>query len=331
MRRLEVHLNLRGCRHTDPRTLRRRRAFGCRAALSSKSRTWDYRSQETLAIGSCAGELNESGLASPGFPAREYDTLGGLILRTRELSGPMAVSIWPQRPHPTHPRVAPRETQVLFRIVVAGLPPRTSHAQLAGRASVTDGDTVRVAGARVRLHGIDAPESQQTCVAGGSRWRCGAEATRALARRIGGRPIACEERDRDRYGRIVAVCRVRGEDLNRWMVRQGWALAYRHYSMDYVPDERAARAAKRGLWRGDFVPPWRWRKGERIEGAASKSGKSTSGRCRIKGNISRKGVRIYHAPGGQSYNQTRINTSKGERWFCSESEARVAGWRKARR
>ena len=86
-----------------------------------------------------------------------------------------------------------------------------------------------------------------------------------------------------------------------------------------------------GLWRGDFVPPWRWRKGERIEGAASKSGKSTGGGCRIKGNISRKGVRIYHAPGGQSYNQTRINTSKGERWFCSESEARAAGWRKARR
>ena len=240
-------------------------------------------------------------------------------------------------PHRTHPRVEPRETQILFRIVVAvlalvavaGLPP--AHAQLAGRASVTDGDTVRVAGERVRLHGIDAPESKQTCVAGGSRWRCGAEATRALARRIGGRPIACEERDRDRYGRIVAVCRVRGEDLNRWMVRQGWALAYRHYSMDYVPDERAARAAKRGLWRGDFVPPWRWRKGERIEGAASKSGKSTGGGCRIKGNISRKGVRIYHAPGGQSYNQTRINTSKGERWFCSESEARAAGWRKARR
>ena len=214
-------------------------------------------------------------------------------------------------------------------MAVAGVPP--AHAQLAGRASVTDGDSVRVAGERVRLHGIDAPESKQTCVAGGSRWRCGAEATRALARRIGGRSIACEERDRDRYGRIVAVCRVRGEDLNRWMVRQGWALAYRHYSMDYVPDERAARAAKRGLWRGDFVPPWRWRKGERIEGGASKSGKSTSGRCRIKGNISRKGVRIYHVPAGQSYDQTRINTSKGERWFCSEAEARAAGWRKARR
>ena len=93
-------------------------------------------------------------------------------------------------------------------------------------ALVTDGDTVRLAGERVRLHGIDAPESKQTCVAGGRRWRCGSEATRALARRIGGRPIACEERDRDRYGRIVAVCRVRGEDLNRWMMRQGWALAY---------------------------------------------------------------------------------------------------------
>ena len=97
--------------------------------------------------------------------------------------------------HRTHPRVELRETQVLFRIVAAvlalvaaaGSPP--VHAQFAGRALVTDGHTVRLAGERVRLHGIDAPESKQTCVAGSRRWRCGSEATRALARRIGGRPI----------------------------------------------------------------------------------------------------------------------------------------------
>ena len=229
LRRLEVHLNLRGCRYTDPRALRRRRAFGCRAALSSKSRTWASRRRRRWPSGRVLANRT-----SPGW-------------RLRVSGSRVRYSWWPHR---THPRVEPRETQVLFRIVVAvlalvavaGLPP--AHAQLAGRASVADGDTVRVAGERVRLHGIDAPESKQTCVAGGSRWRCGAEATRALARRIGGRPIACEERDRDRYGRIVAVCRVRGEDLNRWMVRQGRALAYRNYSMDYVPDERSKRSRR---------------------------------------------------------------------------------------
>ena len=208
------------------------------------------------------GDAKRVPVAVSRLPAREPGTLGAFIARTRESE--------------------PRETQVLFRIVAAvlalvaaaGSPP--VHAQLAGRALVTDGDTVRLAGERVRLHGIDAPESKQACVAGGRRWRCGSEATRALARRIGGRPIACEERDRDRYGRIVAVCRVRGEDLNRWMVRQGWALAYRKYSTDYVPDERAARAAKRGLWRGDFVPPWRWRKG-----SGSRAGPPSPGRVPV--------------------------------------------------
>ena len=73
-----------------------------------------------------------------------------------------------------------------------------------------------------------------------------------------------EERDRDRYGRVVAVCRAAGEDLNAWMVSQGWALAYRQYSRDYVGEEADARAARRGIWRGDFVEPWDWRPGERL-------------------------------------------------------------------
>ena len=129
VRRLEVHLNLRGCRYTDPRVLRCRRAFGCRAALSSKSRTWDSRSQETLAIGSCAGESNDSEFASPGFRAREYSTLAVLIARTRELS-------------PGDPRPVPNCRR---RSCPGGCRRAASaHAQLAGRASVTDGDTVRV-------------------------------------------------------------------------------------------------------------------------------------------------------------------------------------------
>ena len=80
----------------------------------------------------------------------------------------------------------------------------TSATALSGRPRVVDGDTIDVGGARVRLHGVDAPESDQSCVAQGTRWPCGRRATRALAGRLGGRTVVCEERDRDRYGRIVA-------------------------------------------------------------------------------------------------------------------------------
>ena len=94
-------------------------------------------------------------------------------------------------------------------------------AGISGVASITDGDTLRIGSERIRLHGIDAPESKQSCRAGGKTWPCGAAATRALRERIAGRPVECTERDRDRYGRIVAVCRVAGADVNAWMVEQG--------------------------------------------------------------------------------------------------------------
>ena len=200
---------------------------------------------------------------------------------------------------------------------------------LTGPARVIDGDTLDVGGVRIRLHGIDAPESKQSCRTGGQRWSCGREATRALAGRIGGRSVACEERDQDRYGRVVAVCSLSGTDLNGWMVAQGWAFAYRRYSRAYVAEESGARAARRGMWRGYVVPPWDWRRGERLAGTRATSQRD-SGRCTIKGNIGKSGTRIYHVPGGRYYEQTRINTSKGERWFCTEGEARAAGWRRSR-
>ncbi len=207
---------------------------------------------------------------------------------------------------------------------------RIADATLTGSARVIDGDTLEIRGSRIRLHGIDAPERAQRCRSGGRFWSCGREATRALVRRIGSHPVACEARDRDRYGRVIAVCRVGGKDVNAWMVAEGWALAYRKYSRRYVAQERAARAAKRGVWRGEVVAPWDWRRGKRLAGTETTM-KQGSGGCKIKGNISKGGARIYHLPGGQFYDRTRIDTSRGERWFCSEDEARAAGWRRSRR
>lgn len=131
---------------------------------------------------------------------------------------------------------------------------------IAGHASIVDGDTLKLDGARVRLFGIDAPESRQTCETEEHQWPCGRSAATALSDRVGGRLVSCERKATDRYRRMVAVCRVEGGDLGREMVRDGWALAFRRYSRAYVPDETEAHAAKRGMWRGDFTAPWEWRR-----------------------------------------------------------------------
>ncbi|WP_348638821.1 thermonuclease family protein [Minwuia sp. IMCC4030] len=153
-------------------------------------------------------------------------------------------------------------------IVIAVLPILFWHAadaeEIVGRVSVTDGDTVVIRGERIRLHGIDAPESAQTCEAGGKVWRCGQQASLALADKIGRLPVRCETFQRDRYERAIAICRQGQTDLNRWMVRNGWALAYRQYSTDYVAAEDEAKHAGSGVWRGRFIPPWDWRRGDRL-------------------------------------------------------------------
>ena len=131
---------------------------------------------------------------------------------------------------------------------------------LTGIPKITDGDTIRIGNTRIRLHGIDAPETEQTCNADGKEWRCGWEATNALANIVGEHWVTCLERDTDHYGRVVAVCRAGPINLNAWMVGKGWAFAYRRYSMDYVQDENEARAAGKGLWRGKFIMPWEWRR-----------------------------------------------------------------------
>jgi endonuclease YncB( thermonuclease family) len=132
--------------------------------------------------------------------------------------------------------------------------------RIIGVVSVIDGDTIEIHGRRIRLFGIDAPESSQLCeVPTGARWRCGQQASFALADRIGRATVRCEPRDLDRYGRVVAVCFRGNEDLNRWMVANGWAVAYKQYSFDYVADEVGARRSRINIWSGDFEMPRDWR------------------------------------------------------------------------
>ena len=110
-------------------------------------------------------------------------------------------------------------------------------------------------------------------------------------------------------------------------MQTGWAFAYRRYSTRYIADEEATRAAKQGMWEGEFVKPWDWRRGMRLQSASAASDRASApSGCRIKGNISKSG-RIYHLPGSRWYDRTKIDAGKGEKWFCSVGDAVRAGWR----
>jgi endonuclease YncB( thermonuclease family) len=124
---------------------------------------------------------------------------------------------------------------------------------------VIDGDTIAIGGEKIRLFGIDAPEEKQICSYEGRPARCGQDATNHLHSLIGAGQVSCEGEERDRYGRLLAICSIDGVDLGQQMVSSGWAVAFREYSDHYVPDENAARIAKRGLWQGQFELPSEWR------------------------------------------------------------------------
>lgn len=133
-------------------------------------------------------------------------------------------------------------------------------ASIVGSASIIDGDTLEIHGVRIRLHGIDAPESGQTCTdPKGRAWRCGQQAALKISEKIGRSSVTCEGRTRDRYNRLVSVCYVGGQDINRWMVIEGWAASYRRYSSDYAHEEAVAISLRRNIWSGTFDLPWNWR------------------------------------------------------------------------
>lgn len=201
--------------------------------------------------------------------------------------------------------------------------------QLSGRARVVDGDSLEIAGTSIRLFGIDAFEGRQNCLRDGKAWHCGEAAAGRLRELVGSNSLTCEQRDTDRYGRTVARCMSGAIDLAAELALSGLALAYREYSLDYVDEEQEASAARRGAWAGEFQAPWRYRSNPQpvIEEPAPRA---ATDECLIKGNISSSGELIFHTPGSSSYAQTRIDESRGERWFCTEEEARTAGWRPPR-
>ena len=212
----------------------------------------------------------------------------------------------------------------------------TAADRLEGRASVIDGDTIEIHGERVRFNGIDAPESQQLCQdAQGRDYRCGQIVATALSQFLSqSRPTRCEFVERDRYGRYVGDCyRADGKSVAVWLVRNGHALDWPRYSKGaYAKDQADAKSKRLGIWAGAIQPPWEWRAAQNqiVETAAPLISTTPVRGCEIKGNISKKGERIYHVPGQKYYEKTVVSEGDGERWFCSEDQARKAGWRKSK-
>ena len=207
---------------------------------------------------------------------------------------------------------------------------------LHGPARVKDGDTIVIAGTTIRLEGIDAPESAQSCrTSDGGSWPCGHEATRALADLIGVADVACSNRGLDKYGRMLGVCSAGSRHLNALMVERGWAWAFVRYSQAYSGLEAVARAARVGIWQGEAQPPWEFRASRAAHPTQPlaltqplHAGPAAVERCTIKGNVTASGL-IYHTPASPWYHQVTMGGATGKRWFCSESEAIAAGWRAA--
>jgi|TARA_B100000029_G_scaffold516737_1_gene633480 endonuclease YncB( thermonuclease family) len=135
---------------------------------------------------------------------------------------------------------------------------------LYGKAVVTDGDSLRISGRRIRLLGIDAPELKQKCINNiGLFYLCGQKSKNVLLRKISSKIIICRFKNTDRYGRVLSVCWVDKININSWLVTNGYAVAYRRYSSAFIKDEMKARSTKKGLWSGEFEMPESWRQNNR--------------------------------------------------------------------
>lgn len=193
-----------------------------------------------------------------------------------------------------------------------------------GRANALTGDTLKISGKSVKLAGIEAPEAGQRCAgASGSRsWRCGRAARDALAKLLRGQDITCKLAGEDESGLRLATCVAGEKDIAADLVRTGQVFAVPGFFARYSNVEQEARDARVGIWRADEVERPSEYRAKRWDEAK----RSAPSGCPIKGRVA-SGARTYVLPWSSSYDSIRILERRGERWFCSEQEARAAGWR----
>jgi endonuclease YncB( thermonuclease family) len=202
----------------------------------------------------------------------------------------------------------------------------------AAECIVTDGDTLTVDGTKFRLDGIDAPEFNQICLdEKGQEWKCGLAARDALAKLIANCSVRCEDKGPDKVHpkRRIGICSFQGMEINEWLVREGWALNFEPYAKGrFLAAQRDAAKNRRGIWKGCFAEPTNWRHWEKnapklMGFACPPDAAERIFDCRIRGSRTDK----YHHPGCPSYDS--ISTKNVAKMFCSEDEARAAGFTKA--
>ena len=155
---------------------------------------------------------------------------------------------------------------VLFIVLLlfCDVPLKAEQLKVTGKPHIIDGDTIKILNIKIRLHGIDSPEINQNCKdADGTLWRCGKDAKQALIDLVYSQVVTCIGSKRDRYKRLIAKCYVNNQNIESFMAKNGWAIAYRKYSLDYVGEEKIAKNKKVGIWGGEFIDPSTWRKNYR--------------------------------------------------------------------
>jgi len=148
--------------------------------------------------------------------------------------------------------------------------PASSELILSGEAVITDGDTLKISSNKIRLSGIDAPEIKQTCKKNfidfgffslNKNYFCGELSKKELSKFTNNHTIFCKVEDKkDFFGRYLGTCFKDKININSWLVKNGYAVAYRKYSKNYIEIEKIAKKNKKGIWQGDFLMPWEWRK-----------------------------------------------------------------------
>lgn len=200
--------------------------------------------------------------------------------------------------------------------------PSLATSRLIGRATALSSSSLRVAGTTVHLDAMEPLEPDQTCAKpGGATWRCGEAAKVELARAVRGQRVACDITSTTDGDRPLARCFVDGNDIAEMLIRSGHAFAAAGFFTAYSAAEADARNGKKGIWNGAAERPSEYRAKKWDEAK-----RTAPDGCPIKGRIT-SGARVYVLPWAPSYEKLRVSRSKGERWFCSEDEARAAGFR----
>ncbi len=205
-----------------------------------------------------------------------------------------------------------------------------------GSATALSGDVLRIQGQPVRLAGIEAPDREQRCGTAAptkgqsKRWACGEAATELLARTVRGKTVKCSLSGKDDLGRARGTCTIAGpggtqQNLSAELVRAGLAFSDGGLLSGFGSLEKDARNQKIGIWRGDADRP-----SEHRAKLWAEAKKAAPDGCPIKGQMVGDAKR-YVMPWQQDYARARVRTQKGERWFCTEQEAKAAGWKVAER